>query len=113
LDTIPGLKELQARKRELLLESELNRQVLRVEVSRIRCRVDLYRRRYGWAQSAWKWAAPVAGFLLARKFKKTAGAFAKGSMLLGAARSLWGYWTSRQDRDHPPAAGNGKGSHDA
>jgi hypothetical protein len=103
---------LRDRKRELLLESELNRHVVRVEVGRIRCRVDVYRRRYGWAQSAWKWAVPVAGFLLARKFKNTAGVFAKGSMLLGAARSLWGYWTSRQDRDGPPSADNGADAHD-
>lgn len=92
MDTVPGLKELQARKRDLLVESGLNRQVLRVEVERIRFRGEQLRRGYDWAQNLWKWGVPVAGFLLARKFKKTAGAFAKGSVLVSAARAIWRFW---------------------
>jgi len=83
------LNQVQARKRELLLESELNRQVLRVEGSKLLFRAEQFKRGYGWAASAWKWAGPLAGFLLARKFKKTAGAFAKGSLLLAVLRAFW------------------------
>lgn len=98
MDTVPGLKELQARKRDLLIESDLNRQVLRMEVARLHFRGEQLRRGYGWVQGFWKWGAPVAGFLLARKFKKAAGVFAKGSVLAGVARSLWHWWReSRQD----------------
>ena len=92
MDTVPGLKELQARKRDLLTESDLNRQVLRMEVARIRFRGEQFKRGYGWVQAFWKWGAPVAGFLLARKFRKTAGVFAKGSLLAGAVRSIWRWW---------------------
>jgi len=94
LDTVPGLKALQARKRELLLESELNRQVLRVECANIAIEAGRFRRGYGWAQSAWTWAAPLAGFLLARKRGKAAGMFAKGSLLFTAARTGWKLWTT-------------------
>jgi len=92
MDTVPGLKELQARRRDLLTESDLNRQVLRVEFERIRFRGEQLRRGYGWAQNVWKWGAPVAGFLLARKFKKTAGAFAKGSLLVNVGQAIWRFW---------------------
>jgi hypothetical protein len=92
VDTVPGLKELQARKRDLLMESDLNRQILRVEIEKIRLRAEQIRRGYGWAHNVWKWGAPVAGFLLARKFRKTAGAFAKGSLLINAAQAIWRFW---------------------
>lgn len=98
MDTVPGLRQLQARKRELILESELNRQSLRVECGRIRYRAEQFRRGYGWANSAWKWAVPVAGFLLARKFKTTAGIFAKGSLLAGVLRSAWRFWDTLRER---------------
>ena len=92
MDTVPGLKELQTRKRDLLVESDLNRQVLRVEVEKLRFRAEQFRRGYGWAQNAWKWGAPVAGFLLARRFKRTAGAFAKGSLLVNLVQTIWRLW---------------------
>jgi hypothetical protein len=96
------LKELQARKRNLLVESDLNRQVLRVELERIRFRGEQFRRGYGWAHNIWKWGAPVAGLLFARRFKKTAGAFAKGSVLVNVARSLWRFWEDSGRRGTDP-----------
>ena len=101
MDTVPGLKKLQVRKRELLLESELNRQVFRLEVGRLRFRAEKFQRGFDWASNAWKWAAPVAGFLVARKFKKTAGAFAQGSLLTTALSTAWKFWQSRKS---PPTA---------
>jgi hypothetical protein len=104
VDTVPGLKALQARKRELLLESELNRQVWRVEAGQLRLKVERLQRGYDWAQHAWGWAGPVAGFLLARKFKKTAGAFSGGSILLNALKSAWKFWASRRKPSTEDAA---------
>ena len=102
MDTVPGLKQLQTRKRDLLLESELNRQVLRVEVGRMRLRAERFQRGYGWAHTAWKWAAPVAGFFVARKFKKTANVFAGGSLLATVLRTLWKVWEVRQEKPTDP-----------
>ena len=101
MDTVPGLKQLQARKRELLLESDLNRQVWRVEVGRLCLRAEKFQRGFDWASSAWKWAAPVAGFLVARKLKRTAGAFAQGSLLTTALKTAWKFWQARKS---PPTA---------
>ena len=94
MDTVPGLRELEARRRELLLESELNRQVLRLELEQISIRVGEIKQRFGWAQNAWTWAAPIAGILLARKFKKTGHAFAGGSFLITAVQTGWKIWQS-------------------
>ena len=102
MDTVPGLKVLQARKHELLLESELNRQVLRVECGKLAFKAEKFQRGYGWAQSAWTWAAPLAGFLLARKQGKAAGVFAKGSLLLTAVRTGWKLWTAMRDARTEP-----------
>ena len=99
MDTVPGLRELQARKRELLLESDLNRQVIRLEVDQISIRVGQLQRGLSWVQGAWTWAAPIAGFLLARKFKKTGRSFANGSFLITAIQTGWKLWsTFRQNR---------------
>jgi hypothetical protein len=105
------LKALQARKRDLLLESELNRQVLRVEISNLTVEAERLRRGYGWVQSAWAWGAPLAGFLMARKQGKGTGVFSKGSLLFGALRAGWKTWTvlremragSRQEETPPQA----------
>lgn len=102
MDTVPGLTEIRERKRELLLESHLNRQVLRVEYGRLRCRAEQYRRGYYWAHGLWRWAAPLAGFLVARRFKKTAGVLAKGSLLAGFLRSAWNLWGTLRNRDPRP-----------
>lgn len=105
MDTVPGLREAHERQRELLLESELNRQAFRVEFGRVRCRVEQYRRGFQWAQDAWRWAAPLAGFLVARRLaKRTSGIFAKGSRLATLARSawkIWDIWRSRPSQRSP------------
>jgi hypothetical protein len=88
------LKAIQARKHELLLESELNRQVLRVECANIAIEAGRFRRGYEWVQRSWAWAVPLAGFLLARKKTKARGAFAKGSLLFTALRGGWKVWTA-------------------
>lgn len=98
MDTVPGLRELEARKRDLLLESDLNRQVLRLEVDQLCLRVGEIQRGFGWARNLWAWGAPLAGFLMARRFKKTGNAFAKGSFLVSAVRTGWKLWQAYRER---------------
>jgi hypothetical protein len=87
---------LQDQKRELLLESELNRLVLRLECQQMRTRASGLREH--WRQNIWIWAAPVAGFLLARRLTKTSGLFAKGSLLAVALGKLWEFWQQRRQK---------------
>lgn len=98
MDSFPAVKELQARKRDLLLESEINRQILRLECGRVRYRAESWRNKWASAQGVWKWAAPVAGFLFARKFNKTTGAFTAVTGLIPTLRKLWETWRERQRR---------------
>ena len=102
MDTAPGLKAIQARKYELLLESELNRQVLRVECGKLAFKAEKFRRGYAWAHNAWTWAVPLAGFLLARKRRKATRVFAKGSFLITALRAGWKVWTAMRDGSTEP-----------
>ena len=89
---------LQARKKELVVASGINRQVLRLEVDYLRVRFDQCRRSLGWAQASWKWAPTLAGFLLARKMSKRAGFLSKASTLLPFLGGLWKAWQSRRER---------------
>ena len=93
--TVPGIETLQARKRELLLESDINRQVLQLEADQIRFDVKRWKQSYGWVPSAWKWAALMAGFLMARRFKRARSLGAKGSMVWMFIRKLWQAWGKR------------------
>jgi hypothetical protein len=92
VDTIPGLTETNSQKRALVMESQLNRQVLRLECGRIHAQVERIKHGYGWAQHAWKFALPLAGFLLAKKFKRTSRVAAKGSFITSALGTLWKVW---------------------
>jgi hypothetical protein len=104
VDTIPGLTESNARKRALVIESELNRQILRVEFGRIHVHTERLKHGYGWAQGAWKWAVPVAGFLLARKFKHAPGVFTKSSFVMTALGALWKVWQIARAKHPGPAS---------
>jgi len=102
------MNDLQARKKELLLESELNRQLLRLEADHLRVRVQQYQRASDWIETGWKWAAPVAGFLFARQISAKAAWLSKGSALFTLARRLWAAWrssgrTSQESNEGGPA----------
>jgi hypothetical protein len=103
VDTIPGLTESNARKRALVIESELNRQVLRVELGRIRLQTERIKHGYGWAHGGWKWAVPIVGFLLAKKFKQAPGLFAKSSLVMSALGGLWKVWQIARAKKPSPA----------
>jgi hypothetical protein len=90
------MRHFAERKRELLLESDINREVLHLEWCRFE--MSLRQTREHLTRNIWTWAAPVAGFLLARRLKKTTGVFAKGSVVLMALTKLWDFWQARRAR---------------
>ena len=92
MDSLKGMTALQARKRELLLERELNRQTLRLEVDQIQLQVERFRSGGQWLHGAWRWLAPVTGFFLAWKLKKRTALVAKGSLWMLALRKLLEAW---------------------
>jgi hypothetical protein len=95
---IPGLKELESRKRDLVLESEVNRQLLHLEVTKIRLSFARLRSSFTGGRGLWKWLAPVAGFVVARRFSGGSGVMAKGSMLISLLGSVWKLWNAMKKR---------------
>jgi hypothetical protein len=70
------MSDLPTRKRELLLESDLNRKVLQVEFGQWQLQAARWQTGLGRAQGLWRVVSPLARIFLARK---------GGSL----ARSLW------------------------
>lgn len=58
------LEDLRARKEELLLESEINRQIIALECSQLRLKAIEYRRSLTRAGSIYKWVSPIAGIAM-------------------------------------------------
>ena len=56
-----GLAALRQRKKELLLESDINRQILRVEVCQLQIKATEWRQNLLKVRNAYKWIAPLAG----------------------------------------------------
>lgn len=56
-----GLAELRRRKKELLLESDINRQIIRVEVCQLQIKADEWKRSLLKARNVLQWIGPVAG----------------------------------------------------
>jgi len=96
------LTKINSHKRALVLESELNRQILRLEFGRIHAQTERLKHSYGWAQGAWKWAIPIAGFLLARKFKRRVASPGKGSLILGSLGAAWKLFQAVRARHSGP-----------
>ena len=90
--SVTGLDHLLERKRRLLVVSDLNRQVLRLESHQLSVRIEPIERVVGWVFSGWKWIVPILGFLAARKFKKTGAFFSKSSFVLMVLRKIWSVW---------------------
>lgn len=55
------LAHIQRRKKELLLESEINRQILRVETCQLKLKAAEWKRSLLKVRTAYKWIAPLAG----------------------------------------------------
>jgi hypothetical protein len=60
-----GLAELRQRKKELLLESDINRQILRVELCQVKLKATEWKRSLLKVRTAYNWVAPTAGIALA------------------------------------------------
>lgn len=60
-----NLEELRQRKKELLLESDINRQIVRIEFAQLRLKAIEWRHGLLKARTAYKWLAPIAGMGLA------------------------------------------------
>ena len=60
-----GLAELRQRKKELLLESDINRQILRVEFCQVKIKAVEWKRNLLKVRTAYNWMAPAAGIALA------------------------------------------------
>ena len=92
--TLPGLKGIRARKRDLLIESELNRQIIRLEIEQVRFRAEQLKQTCGWLRSLWKWMPPVAGFFMAGRRRQSESGWAPGAGGAGFVGRLWGAWQS-------------------
>ena len=79
------MNSLALRKRDLLMESAINRQVLELEILQVRQKLSHLRG--GLLHSRWKYIAPLAGVLVAWKFRK-AGRFLKSGVGLLVLRKL-------------------------
>jgi hypothetical protein len=59
------LAELRQHKKELLLESDINRQILRVELCQVKLKALEWRRGLLKVRTAYNWLAPAAGIFFA------------------------------------------------
>jgi hypothetical protein len=98
--------ELAARKRLLAAESDLNRQALKLELSRLRSSAAKVEQVFRFGKSTLVLAtAPLAGFFLAGK----AGPAAKilksavwGWQVVRRLKPFWDKWRHSKDSDAPP-----------
>ena len=94
MDTVPGLKTLQQRKRDLLLESELNRQVLRLQATELSAHLHRFGGGLTSLRSVWKLVAVAGGVMAASRVNKAAGILGKATSILGFAGVAWKAWQS-------------------
>ena len=98
---LPELARLQARKRELTARIESDRAALTVECDRLRGVAAAIDAGYALMHKLRAWlplAAPVAGFLAARKWRSLSGFGAKLSYGLGLFRTARSVWESFRTR---------------
>jgi hypothetical protein len=55
------LEQLRQRKKELLLESDINRQILQIEFCQLKLKASEWKRGLLKARTAYHWVAPIAG----------------------------------------------------
>jgi len=112
------LEQLRQRKKELLLESDINRQIVRVEVAQLQIKATEWRHRLLKVRTAYNWMAPMAsiGFALwgmRRKMKphtrayhndnghvqgKTAYLNLLAPIGIAALRRAYGFWRHARKR---------------
>ena len=110
-----GLEELRQRKKELLFESDINRQILRIEFCQLSLKATEWRRGLLKARTAYKWIAPLAGIAFAiASMRKKMHAHASGHnghghrksaylkllapLGVAALRKAYGFWRHARKR---------------
>jgi hypothetical protein len=116
-----GLAELRQRKKELLLESDINRQIIRVEVCQLQLKADEWKRSLLKARNILQWVGPVAGagfgvYAMRKRMhaqaKQNGHTRGKSSYLnllaplgIAALRKAYGFWRYARKRNRPTANG--------
>ena len=116
-----GLAELRQRKKELLLESDINRQIIRVEVCQLQIKADEWKRSLLKARNILQWVGPVAGagfgiFAMRKKMHRQLNGKQNGrgksSYLqllapvgIAALRKAYGFWRYARKRNRHAANG--------
>ncbi len=102
-----GLSDLQARKRALVIESEVYRQTLMLEVQQVQVRARAVRRRLATFGSPLFLLAPLIGPWLARARARVVQRVVFGKQPFGWRRLALGAWTAwRLYRQFSPIARN-------
>ena len=100
MDTVPGLKSLRERKRELLLESAMNRQALRLQAGELRYHAGRAQSGVTAARSVWKWAAMAGGIFAAKRATQATSFVGRAASVVTAATMAWKAWKAhRSGRD--------------
>jgi hypothetical protein len=109
MDPFQDLKTLQDKKQKLLLECEVNRQVLGLEVEIIRLRIGQWKGGMSTLPDTWKLLAPLSGFLMAGRFKgkttRLLAIAAVGVVVATKLRGVWNLWGGKPKsaaQDSPP-----------
>lgn len=110
------VRHLEARKQALAAESELYRQILKLEVENLRLSSARARRRFSVLGNSAQWlllGAPVAGSLLRtrrmgrlRLFTTALMAWRMYQRIAPLCQQLFSHWTLRSDRQRAPANQN-------
>jgi hypothetical protein len=118
-----GLAALRQRKKELLLESDINRQILRVEVCQLQIKATEWRQNLLKIRNAYKWIAPLAGvgfgiYSVRKKLHRATGAKRNGRAKgksdylkllapigFAALRKAYSFWRDARKRNGHAANG--------
>lgn len=109
------LEELRRRKEELLIESDINRQILRVEFCQLKLKADDWKQSVSKGLKWYKWLAPAAGIaatfygvkkqMSGRGRGSNNGLGGKAAMLnllapvaFAAARKAMAFWKAKRSR---------------
>jgi len=112
-----GLAELRQRKKELLLESDINRQIIRVEICQLQIKADEWKRSLLKMRNVLQWVGPIAGagfgiYAMRKKLhtQPSVGQDGRGRgkssylnllapMGIAALRKAYGFWRHARKRD--------------
>jgi hypothetical protein len=94
MDSIPHLNSLAEQKMRLLASCDVQREMISLELGALRYRVSHFKGAYSHLPKFFLIAAPIVGYLAARKVRRTGGLLTKGVLLWTAARRGLKIWRS-------------------